>query len=66
MARASYVVRGDLADLDDRLDQMLGADPLAPERARIRVDYLGDFPAEGYASAFVDAVRHVTGSPWRT
>ena len=61
VARASYVVRGDLADLDDRLDEMLGADPLAPERARIRVDYLGDFPAEGYASAFVDAVRHVTG-----
>ncbi len=57
VARASYVVRGDLADLDDRLDQMLGPDPLAPERARIRVDYLGDFPAEGYASAFVDAVR---------
>ena len=34
---------------------------------RIRVDYLGDFPAEGYASAFVDAVRHVDRQVrWRT
>ena len=61
VARASYVVRGDLADLDERLDQMLGLTRSRRSGRRIRVDYLGDFPAEGYASAFVDAVGHVTG-----
>jgi CDP-glycerol glycerophosphotransferase (TagB/SpsB family) len=60
VARASYVVRADLADLDGQLERMLGADPLAGQRADIRADYLGDFPAANYASGFVDAVRHVS------
>jgi CDP-glycerol glycerophosphotransferase (TagB/SpsB family) len=60
VARASYVVRSDLADLDGQLERMLGADPLAGQRADIRADYLGDFPAANYASGFVDAVRHVS------
>ena len=59
VSRASYVVRGDLADLEPTLDQMLGADPVAPERLATRSDYLGDFPAETYADAFVNAVREV-------
>ena len=33
VARASYVVRADLADLELQLDEMLGADPLAQQRA---------------------------------
>jgi CDP-glycerol glycerophosphotransferase (TagB/SpsB family) len=61
VARASYVVRADLADLDGQLESMLGADPLAGQRADIRADYLGDFPAVNYASGFIDAVRHVSG-----
>ena len=61
VARASYVVRADLADLEPQLDLMLGVDPLAEDRTAIRADYLGDFPAQGYASAFVDAVRQVSG-----
>jgi CDP-glycerol glycerophosphotransferase (TagB/SpsB family) len=60
VARASYVIRADLADLDAQLQQMLGPDPLAGRRADIRADYLGDFPADDYASAFVDAVGHVS------
>ena len=63
VARASYVVRDDLADLDGQLERMLGADPLAGQRADIRADYLGDFPAANYASGFVDAVRHVSRKP---
>lgn len=59
VARASYVVRGDLADLEPTLDHMLGADPMAAERAAVRSDYLGDFPAETYAEAFIGAVRDV-------
>ena len=60
VARASYVVHGDLTDLDRQLDLLLGADPLAAQRAAIRVDYLGDFPAHDYADAFVNAVRTVS------
>ena len=56
VARAAYVVDGDLAALPAALDAMLGADPLAGERRATRAYYLGDFPAEGYAQAFVDAV----------
>ncbi len=59
VSRASYVVRGDLADLDPMLDRMLGDDPIAGDRAIIRSDYLGDFPAETYADAFTDAVLDV-------
>ena len=60
IAQASYVIRGDLADLDAQLERLLGADPLARQRADIRADYLGDFPADNYAAAFVDAVHNVS------
>ena len=60
VAAASYVVRGDLADLDEQLAALLGPDPLREQRLALRSDYLGDFPAEHYADAFVDAVRHVS------
>lgn len=63
VAAASYVLRGDLTDLDEQLDSMLGADPRRAERLAFRVDYLGDFPAEGYADAFVRAVQQVTTQP---
>ena len=59
VAKAAYVIRGDLGNLSPALDDMLGDDPLAAQRAATRVDYLGDFPAESYASAFVEAVRSV-------
>jgi len=59
VAKAAYVIRGDLGNLSRALDDMLGDDPLAAQRAATRVDYLGDFPAESYASAFVEAVRSV-------
>jgi CDP-glycerol glycerophosphotransferase (TagB/SpsB family) len=60
VAAASYVVRGDLADLDDQLTALLGPDPLREQRLSLRSDYLGDFPAEHYADTFVDAVRQVS------
>lgn len=63
VARGAYIVRGDLTDLDPALDQMLGQDPLAAERASIRVDYLGDFPTDRYADAFVQAARQVASRP---
>ena len=59
VARAAYVVRGDLTDLTRQLDRMLGPDPQVAQRLAVRDDYLGDFPAEDYASVFVKAVRRV-------
>ena len=59
VARAAYVVPGDLAGLGLTLATMLGEDPLAEARRDLRVDYLGPFSNEGYASAFVDAVEAV-------
>src|SRR4029450_6873527 len=61
VARASYVIRGDLADLDVQLEKMLGADPLAGRRADVGAGYLGDPPADSYAPTFVDAVRDISG-----
>ncbi|MFC7622006.1 CDP-glycerol glycerophosphotransferase family protein [Microlunatus sp. GCM10028923] len=57
IARGAYVLDRDLVELDRVLDDLLGADPHAAVRAEIRADYLGDFPAEGYADVFVDGVR---------
>ncbi|WP_152364009.1 CDP-glycerol glycerophosphotransferase family protein [Microlunatus speluncae] len=62
IARGAYVLDGDLANLDLVLDDLLGADPHAAVRAEIRADYLGDFPTERYADAFVDAVREVSSA----
>ena len=56
-ARAAYVLREDLADIDTVLENLLHLDPLAAERARTRVYYLGDFPNDTYADGFLDAAR---------
>ncbi|HET9872154.1 MAG TPA: CDP-glycerol glycerophosphotransferase family protein [Propionibacteriaceae bacterium] len=63
IARAAYVLDGQLANLDAVLDLMLGADPMSSRRRSVKVDYLGDFPAEQYADAFVSAVRRVVDQP---
>ena len=58
-ARAAYVVDGALSGLEPALDAMLGEDPLAEERARTRVYYLGDFPTGTYADGFLTAGRRL-------
>ena len=44
---------------------MLGADPLAQQRADIRANYLGDFQLTA-SFAFVDAVHRCPASCWKT
>lgn len=56
-ARAAYIVPGDLAGLDERLDELLGEDPLAGARTEMMKYYLGDFPDGDYASGFLEAAR---------
>ncbi|AZU01589.1 hypothetical protein CXR29_13530 [Brevibacterium linens] len=61
IARASYVLNGDLSNLDEVLDAILAADPDRQNRLQYRSFYLGDFPDEGYAENFVStAARMVT------
>ncbi len=62
-ARAAYVLRGELSNLDEVLLDLLSADPLADERDTTRIYYLGDFPAETYADGFVSAARRIIENP---
>ncbi|MFJ6417078.1 CDP-glycerol glycerophosphotransferase family protein [Paeniglutamicibacter sp. NPDC091659] len=57
IARAAYVFDASLSALDDVLDTMLGTDPMYGQRQDLRVDYLGDFPREEYAEAFIGQAR---------
>lgn len=57
IARASYVLNGDLSNVDSVLNNLLRNDPKREERIELRADYLGDFPAEGYAEHFIEAAR---------
>ena len=57
ISRGSYVIARDLGNIDAVLEQLLGGDPMQERRKAVRIDYLGDFPSEGYASRFVDAAR---------
>ena len=57
VARGGYVIARDASNLDAVLEDLLGADPQRAERHRLKTYYLGDFPAETYADAFLDAAR---------
>jgi hypothetical protein len=56
-ARAAYVLDDKAAGLDAVLDDLLGADPLADERRKMKTFYLGDFPTDSYADGFVNTAR---------
>ncbi|MEU7841930.1 CDP-glycerol glycerophosphotransferase family protein [Micromonospora sp. NPDC049114] len=64
LAGAGYVLHRDMTNLDEVLGQLLGADPMAPGRWATRRRYLGDFPAESYADAFLDAARRELEPDW--
>ena len=57
LAEVAYAIDGAGENLDSVLDELLKTDPLARERARAKVYYLGDFPAESYERAFVDIAQ---------
>jgi hypothetical protein len=48
--RAAYVVSPDLSDFDALLDDALGPDTLAAERARMKVEVLGDLEGGPFAA----------------
>lgn len=64
IARASYVLNGDLSNLEDVLDSILVSDPERQNRLKYRSYYLGDFPDEGYSENFVAAAtRAISNQP---
>lgn len=68
IARAAYVLHPD-GDLDELLAQMLGEDPLAGERQRMRRYYLGDAvsdPAEAFLRAVRSAIERGAGAGRKT
>jgi CDP-glycerol glycerophosphotransferase (TagB/SpsB family) len=63
VARAGYRLAGDLSNLDAVLEMTLSTDPDRADRRIMREAYLGDFPVETYADAFVrEADRWVSGA----
>ncbi|MET7946277.1 CDP-glycerol glycerophosphotransferase family protein [Micromonospora sp. NPDC005324] len=57
LAGSGYVLRRDMSNVDEALTALLDTDPLAEARWATRRHYLGDFPAESYAEAFLTAAR---------
>lgn len=55
LARAAYIIQEDGSNLAEVLDDLLDADPLTATRRSVKEYYLGDFPAQTYADAFLDA-----------
>ncbi len=59
IAETGYVVIGDLSNLGQTLDDMLGPDPLAAQRKERKRYVLGEFVGEESAEAFAELVRRL-------
>ncbi|MGH3679761.1 MAG: CDP-glycerol glycerophosphotransferase family protein, partial [Natronosporangium sp.] len=57
LARVGYVIDQPATNLTDVLDRLLKTDPHRPDRLLAKVHYLGDFPRDRYADAFVAEAR---------
>ncbi|MEU8262541.1 CDP-glycerol glycerophosphotransferase family protein [Micromonospora sp. NPDC048999] len=64
LAGSGYVLRRDMSNVDDVLAGLLDTDPKAAARWATRTRYLGDFPTEAYAEAFLDAARRELDPGW--
>ncbi|MFD6754236.1 CDP-glycerol glycerophosphotransferase family protein [Micromonospora gifhornensis] len=64
LAASGYVLRRDLAEVDEVLTRLLDTDPLAEARWATRRRYLGDFPTETYAEGFLTAARRELDPHW--
>lgn len=64
LARAGYVITDDRATWAAAFDDALGPDSRRTIREEMREYYLGSFPADDYASGFIDAARRdIDGTP---
>lgn len=62
IARAAYILNGDLGNLQEVLDSVLSTDPKRQERLRYRSYYLGDFRDEGYSDNFISAASRMASN----
>lgn len=62
LATVGYVMSPDPSTWHGPLADLLERDPMAAKRQQAREHYLGPFPDEGYADAFVSAAREVVRS----
>ena len=65
LAAAAYVIDGTHVELQAALQEVFGRDPMAAVRRSRRTHYLGDFPADTYQDAFLNAVQAVVGPEYR-
>ncbi|MDR0431793.1 MAG: CDP-glycerol glycerophosphotransferase family protein [Bifidobacteriaceae bacterium] len=66
IARAGYTIdasTGQAHGVEEALTELLDADSRADLRRKLKAYYLGDFPAEGYAQHFVDALNSFLSPP---
>lgn len=59
LARSAYVIDRELTNLSEALDELLLHDTKAEQRKSTREYYLGPFPPENYAEAFIGAARNI-------
>ncbi|MFD2766185.1 CDP-glycerol glycerophosphotransferase family protein [Micromonospora eburnea] len=64
LAASGYVLHRDMSNVDEVLTELLDTDPKAAARWATRTRYLGDFPTESYAEAFLDAARRQLEPGW--
>jgi hypothetical protein len=64
LAGSGYVLRRDMSTVDAVLTELLDTDPKAADRWVTRARYLGDFPDDSYAEAFLDAARRELEPGW--
>jgi hypothetical protein len=57
LARHAYLIRDNLEDLSQTLDDLLKIDPRRDDRVAAKIYYLGPFPPDRYAEAFLTEAR---------
>jgi hypothetical protein len=62
LARATYVIAHDGANISTVIDALIGEDPLEESRRRMKRYVLGDFPSAHYEDAFLNAALHDIGA----
>ena len=60
-SQGTYVVQGDLSNLDETLGHWLGDDPLAEKRVERRACDHGGYEDDEFAQAFVRYARDLAG-----
>ncbi|MFC7482213.1 CDP-glycerol glycerophosphotransferase family protein [Luedemannella flava] len=60
---AAYQLRRNMSNAEEVIAQLLGDDPKAEIRQRVKTYYLGDFPSTRYADGFIEEARRALDRP---